>query len=68
MLAVRFDRAGNVARVDRTGLETIAKVNPYGKTTPTLGRKTSFFNELFGNIGRVGATGGGGPSADNPDG
>ncbi len=68
VLAVRFDRAGNVARVDRTGLETIAGVNPYGKTTPTLGRHTSFFSELFGNIGRVGATGTAGPTADNPDG
>lgn len=68
ILAVRFDPKGNVARVDRTGLETIVKVDPYGPQTPTLGRRTNFFSELFGNIGQVGATGTTGPSADNPDG
>ena len=30
-------------------------VNPTHRTTPTLGRKRSFFEELFGNIGSVGA-------------
>ena len=51
-IRVRFDANGNVASVD-----------PYGKKTPTLGRKRSFFSDLFGNIGTVGApgTGGGGP-------
>ena len=27
-------------------------VNPAHRKTPTLGRKKSFFDELFGNIGR----------------
>lgn len=53
VLRVRFDPAGNVAAVDRTGPEQIASVNPYGKQTPTLGRKNSFFEDLFGNIGVV---------------
>ena len=30
-------------------------VNPANRTTPTLGRPKSFFDELFGNIGQVGA-------------
>ncbi len=32
-------------------------VSPTGHTTPTLGRKRSFFEELFGNIGSIGGPG-----------
>lgn len=53
-LHIRFDPAGTVASVDRTGMEQVASVTPYGKKTPTLGREKSFFEELFGNIGTVG--------------
>ena len=53
VLRVRFDAAGNVIGVDRTGKELIASINPYDKTTPTLGRKNSFFEDIFGNIGVV---------------
>ncbi|HEX8300774.1 outer membrane protein assembly factor BamE [Sphingomonas sp.] len=56
-LRVRFDAKGNVASVDRTGTELIASIDPYGKKTPTLGRKRGFFEDLFGNIGTVGAPG-----------
>lgn len=62
-LRVRFDAKGNVVAVDRTGAELIASVDPYGKETPTLGRKRSFFQDLFGNIGTVGAPGAGGGGA-----
>ena len=48
---VRFDAAGNVASVGQTGKETIVAINPVNDKTPTLGRKRSFFDELFGNIG-----------------
>ena len=51
MLHVRFDQAGNVAAVNRSGKELIASINPVDAQTPTLGRKRSFFDELFGNIG-----------------
>ena len=68
LLAVRFAPDGNVASVKKTGLETIRNVRPFGKTTPTLGRKSGFFRELFGNIGTVGGAGQSGPSTDNPDG
>ena len=57
---VRFDSAGNVAAVNRSGLEKIAKINPEGDKTPTLGRERGFFEEFFGNIGAVGAPGAGG--------
>lgn len=55
VLHVRFDQAGNVAAVNTTGKELIASIDPYDKRTPTLGRKRSFFDELFGNIGTVGS-------------
>ena len=55
VLHVRFDPAGNVAAVNSTGKELVASIDPYGRKTPTLGRKRSFFDELFGNIGTVGS-------------
>nr|WP_314441390.1 outer membrane protein assembly factor BamE [uncultured Sphingomonas sp.] len=63
VLRIRFDAAGNVAAVERTGEEKVASINPDGRTTPTLGRQKSFFEEFFGNIGTVGSVGptGGGP-------
>lgn len=62
VLHVRFDAAGNVIAVNKFGTEHIAKINPVGDKTPTLGRNTGFFEDLFGGIGTVGApgTGGGG--------
>jgi outer membrane protein assembly factor BamE (lipoprotein component of BamABCDE complex) len=64
VMLVRFDPKGNVASVQRTGKELVLGVDPSGRSTPTLGRKKSFFQELFGNIGAVspgeGAPGGGG--------
>lgn len=57
VVRVRFDPAGNVAAVDRTGRDQIASIDPYGRTTPTLGRRKSFFEEFFGNIGTVGGVG-----------
>ena len=57
VLIVRFDPKGNVASVQRTGKELVMNVSPLHRETPTLGRKRSFFEELFGNIGSVGAPG-----------
>jgi len=57
VLRVRFDPAGNVASVERSGLEKIASINPESDKTPTLGRNVGFFQELFGNIGAVRAPG-----------
>ena len=64
VLRVRFDPAGNVVAVDKTGLDLVSKISPEGDKTPTLGRQRSFFEDIFGNIGAVGApgtTGGGSP-------
>ena len=57
VMIVRFDQKGNVASVQQTGRELVMKVDPNGRNTPTLGRKRSFFEELFGNIGSIGGPG-----------
>src|SRR4051794_14878038 len=57
VLLVRFDPAGNVSGVQRSGKELVLNVSPAGRKTPTLGRRKSFFDELFGNIGTVGSPG-----------
>lgn len=63
VLKIRFDEAGNVLSADRTGVDQVAYLSPEDDTTPTLGRERSFFEDLFGNIGQVGAGAGptGGP-------
>ncbi|HVF95390.1 MAG TPA: outer membrane protein assembly factor BamE [Sphingomonas sp.] len=59
-LKLSFDRAGTVTGISRSGVEQVASIDPYGKSTPTLGKKRGFFEDLFGGIGTVGAAGGGG--------
>lgn len=62
-LRISFDARGTVTAVRRSGVEQVTAVHPYGKVTPTLGRQRGFFQDLFGNIGTVGAAGmGGAPS------
>ena len=58
ILKVNFDAAGNVSTVGLTGKEKVVRLNPDGDKTPTLGRERSFIEDLFGNIGAVGAGGG----------
>ncbi len=67
VLHIRFDEAGNVAAVNKTGLEQVASIDPAKKETPTLGRNKSFFEELFGNIGQVGTAGGTTGTSRTPD-
>ena len=66
VLRVRFDESGAVSAVDRRGLEQVASIEPSGDETPTLGRDRSLLEELFGNIGTVGAPGAGGPGGGGP--
>ena len=58
VLAVRFDAEGNVVSGGRTGIEQVVYLRPEGDKTPTLGRERGFLEDLFGNIGAVGAGGG----------
>ncbi len=55
VFAVNFDSSGKVLSTDRSGMEQVVRLNPDGDKTPTLGRERSFFEDLFGNIGAVGA-------------
>ena len=59
-LAVYFDEAGNVERVERSGIDQVARIDPDGAETPTLGRERGFLEDLFGNIGQAGLPGAGG--------
>lgn len=75
VLRVRFDPAGNVLAVDKAGMEHVARIKPDHKYTPTLGKRRSFLEDLFGNIGAVGAGnvgggpgGGGGAPGTGPNG
>lgn len=60
VLEVHFDEAGNVVSTDRSGIEQVARISPDDNVTPTLGRERGFLEDLFGNIGTVGAPGAGG--------
>ena len=60
VLAVTFDGSGNVVAADRSGVNQVVRLNPESDETPTLGRERSFLQDLFGNIGQVGAAGMGG--------
>lgn len=68
LLHVRFDQTGNVIAVQDLGLTKVAQIRPESDKTPTLGRNRSFFEDLFGNIGQIGAAGASAPTQDNPDG
>ena len=61
VLAVKFDEAGNVIASDVTGMEQVVYLRPESDETPTLGRERGFLEDLFGNIGAVGAPGTGQP-------
>jgi len=62
ILKVNFDPAGNVSSVNLTGKEHVVDLDPDGDKTPTLGRERGFFEDLFGNIGAVGAGAGTAPT------
>lgn len=60
VVIVNFDANGNVASVEKRGLEKVASIDPVDDKTPTLGRETGILEDLFGNIGSVGGVGGAG--------
>jgi outer membrane protein assembly factor BamE (lipoprotein component of BamABCDE complex) len=71
VMRVRFDPQGNVLAVDKAGMDRVVQIDPDGDKTPTLGRERSFLEDLFGNIGTVGAPtgqGGGGAPGSGPNG
>lgn len=55
IVKVSFDAKGNVAKVERRGLEQVANIHPVGDKTPTLGRNTGIFEDIFGGVGAFGS-------------
>lgn len=55
IIKVSFDAKGNVARVERRGLEQVVAVNPVDEKTPTLGRRGGLFEDIFGGVGALGS-------------
>lgn len=71
VMRVRFDAAGNVLAVEQAGMDRVVRLDPDGNKTPTLGKERGFLEDLFGNIGTVGAPmgqGGGGNTGGGPNG
>jgi outer membrane protein assembly factor BamE (lipoprotein component of BamABCDE complex) len=60
VLHVQFDAAGNVTAINRSDVSAIVRLNPESDKTPTLGRERGLLEDIFGNIGAVGAPGAGG--------
>ena len=57
IIIVNFDARGGVTRVDRDGMSKIVAVRMEKDKTPTKGRETGIFEDLFGNIGQFGGAG-----------
>ena len=55
VVAIRFDNAGRVENVARYGVEDGKVIDLITRTTPTYGREITLLQQLFGNIGRIGA-------------
>lgn len=52
VVALTFDRAGVLQRVDRKGTEDSVPVAIATRTTPTPGNESTFLQQLLGNVGR----------------
>ena len=55
VVAIRFDDAGRVTNVARYGIEDGQVIDLITRKTPTYGREITLLQQLFGNLGRVGA-------------
>ena len=52
VVVVNFDDKGVVSQVKMLGLEDGQVVNLVDRETPTAGNEVTFFQQIFGNIGR----------------
>lgn len=65
-LAVSFDAKGNLLKTDKLGLDQIVTVDASNDKTPTRGKDSGFWDNLFGDIGRYSPGGGGGDGGGGP--
>lgn len=56
VLVVAFDDGGTVVETQQIGLADSQEIDPVDRETPTEGRELSFFQQIFGNIGRFTAS------------
>lgn len=54
LLTVVFDENGVMQKLEQSGKDNIAAINPAAGATPTFGHETTWLQDLFGNIGRAG--------------
>lgn len=52
VLMVAFDDTGTVQETKQISLADSQEIDPVERVTPTEGRELSFFQQMFGNIGR----------------
>ena len=52
VLVVGFNDSGVVSSINNLGLEDMQEIKMAGDKTPTKGRRLSFFQQIFGSIGR----------------
>ncbi len=64
ILAITFDDENYVSQIRHYSVADNKLIDPVSKKTITHGKEIDFFAELFGNVGRFGAAGGG-PEAGN---
>lgn len=57
VVAIRFDAAGLVEKIDRAGLESAQAVVPVAETTPTRGSELTLLEQMVSNIGRFNSGG-----------
>ena len=56
-IEIRFNEEGIVAKFNEFDVKTAKNIMPVKRETPTYGRKTTFIEQLIGNIGRPGGIG-----------
>lgn len=60
VLVLSFDAKGNLSKVQKIGREQIVNIQPVQDKTPTRGKETGFWDQLLGDVGKFGPTGGDG--------
>lgn len=52
IIAIRFDKGGKVATIDRFDLDDARSIYPVARVTPTKGRELTILQQVIGNVGR----------------
>jgi outer membrane protein assembly factor BamE (lipoprotein component of BamABCDE complex) len=59
VVVVSFDDTGNVAQTETLTLADSQDIDPIDRKTPTEGKELTFFQQIFGNLGRFSGSVGG---------